>query len=311
MSFEESNIGSRYAKRPRLVTAGGYARSGKGTSMADLKEFLESRHKAVVLIDQGIKFRAMAEVAIGAGEALDSPTTLDDFIGSASAQEDTLTLLDEVGQMDPDEIKSLLYTPALSDAAGKVGKVASSHAVAVGLLRAQVEHAAETEADVVIIDGRSIENYARQFTDEGLAHFVIGWFFKCDPTIAARRSLGLFGDIDEMSDEDRLRLLEETFNISDRNKSDTLRDVDPLREPMRAHHLDLATYSSPDREYTPYKISHDIVSRSNGSMAVVDTSYTTSVEQMTHPVTELSSHALRWNGALSHEDVGIKTVDLV
>ncbi len=296
-------------KVPRIITAGGEARSGKGTSMADLKDFLESLGRSVDLIDQGIKFRAMAAIAIRLGEPLDSPATLDDFLGTARAQEATLDLLEEVSFLDEDELKSLLYIPEVSKAAGKVGGVPSSHDVAVRLLRSQVEQAAEAEADVVIIDGRSIEKYARKFTEEGFARFVMGWYFKCDPAIAARRSLGLFGDIDDLSGEDKLRLLNEAFNISDRNRSDMLRKVDPLHEPVRAFHLDFTEYASAEREFTPYKISHDIMYKSNGGVAVVDTSYTESVDEMTEPVTELSSHALRWHGALSHEDVGIGTIE--
>lgn len=311
MRLVEPDTSEPSFKVPRIITAGGGARSGKGTSMAHLRGSLESRGKTVELIDQGIKFRVMAAVAIGAGEPLDSPLTLNDFIISPNAQDATLSLLDEVARMSEAELKEFLYTTELSKAAGKVGSVESSHEVALGLLRTQVEVAAEDEADVVIIDGRSIEKYARQFTDEGLAHFVIGWYFKCDPAIAARRSLGLFGNIDDMSGEDKLRLLNETFNISDRNSSDTLRPVDPLHEPVRAYHLGFKDYASPDREFTPYKISHDIIHRSAGRMAVVDTSYTSSVKEMTDPVTELSSYALFWNGVLTHEDVGIGTVELV
>jgi cytidylate kinase len=286
-----SSVSSGHAleKVPRIVTAGGLARSGKGTSMENLRQSLENLGRTVELIDQGIKFRVMGAVAIDAKQPLDSPASLDNFLSSGKAQEATLKLLKEVAQMDNTERKARLYTPYISRAAGRVGKVSSSHHTSVGLLRDQVKVAADAGVDVVIIDGRSIE--------------------KCDPAIAARRSLGLFGDVDDMDTATKLELLQETFNISDRNQSDMLRGVDPLREPINAHHLDLLAYDSPDRIYTPYKISHDITYRSAGGMAVVDTSYTHSIEEMTNPVTELSRFALMWQGAISHQDVGIKTID--
>jgi cytidylate kinase len=306
-----SSVSSGHAleKVPRIVTAGGLARSGKGTSMENLRQSLENLGRTVELIDQGIKFRVMGAVAIDAKQPLDSPASLDNFLSSGKAQEATLKLLKEVAQMDNTERKARLYTPYISRAAGRVGKVSSSHHTSVGLLRDQVKVAADAGVDVVIIDGRSIEKYAYEFADEGLARFAIGWYFKCDPAIAARRSLGLFGDVDDMDTATKLELLQETFNISDRNQSDMLRGVDPLREPINAHHLDLLAYDSPDRIYTPYKISHDITYRSAGGMAVVDTSYTHSIEEMTNPVTELSRFALMWQGAISHQDVGIKTID--
>lgn len=296
-------------KMPRIVTAGGWARSGKGTSMEHLRSSLEKLGRSVELIDQGIKFRAMGAVATAAGEPLDSPTTLDAFIRQPKTQAATIALLDEVAAMNRADRDAVLYTPEMSKASGQVGSVASSHEVAIGLLKTQVEAAAEAETNVVIIDGRSIEKYARQFEEEGLAKFVIGWYFRCDPAIAARRSRGLFGPIDEMSLEDRLSLLKETFNISDRNRSDMLRSVDPLRDPVRAYRLDFFEYASPDRIYTPYKISQDIIYQTKEQVAMVDTSYTNCIEDMTGPITELSSYALMFAGALSQADVGMGTIE--
>jgi cytidylate kinase len=291
--------------RTRLVTAGGWARSGKGTSMSHLKGSLESSGKSVALIDQGIKFRAMGIVAIESGEPLDSPATLESFLHTAKAQEATMDVIEEVGMMDEAARKARLYTPDISKASGKVGKVPSAHVIAVRLLRTQVAESVEAETDIVIIDGRSIEKYAKQFDDEGMAKFVIGWFFKCDPAIAARKSLGICGEVEDMGSDDRQSLLSEILNISDRNRSDTLRDVDPLQEPPRAYHLDLLTYGA--EEYgTPYKRAYDILDRHG--LAVVDTSYTNCIEEMTGPVTELSRYALFHRGALTHEDMRIQTI---
>lgn len=286
-----------------IVTAGGWSRSGKGTTMSYLQRELERADQNVVLIDQGVKFRAMAEVALCAGQVLDSPASLNDFISSPEAKKATLAVLDEVALMDEAAIKERLYKPELSKASGKVGKVSSAHAVAVGLLRSQVEGAVESEADIILIDGRSMEKYARQFTEQGLAEFVMGWYFKCDPVIAARRSLGLCDEFEALSTEDRMRLLSETLNISDRNRSDTLRHVDPLREPMTAYHLDLLTYDLPNSD-PPLKRSYDILHR--GGLTVVDTSYTESIAEMTAPITELTKFGLLLKGPLQYKHLGLE-----
>jgi cytidylate kinase len=278
-----------------IITAGGLARSGKGTSMANLKSTLEEADKQVVLIDQGIKFRAMAEVAIRAGQALDGPAELNSFIQSSSAQEAMLSVLSEVATMSDKEKKERLYTPDLSKASGMVGRVASSHTVAVDLLRSQVIEAVESETDVILIDGRSIEKYALEFRDRGIARFGMGWFFKCDTAIAARRSLQIFGEYEDLTTDERNRLLKETLDVSRRNESDTRRTVDPLLEPKGVYHLDLLTYGSPGSDI-PFKRAGDI--RKQRSIAVVDTSYTSALEEMTEPVTDISMRILQFSGVI-------------
>lgn len=298
-------------QRPGIITAGGWARSGKGTSMAHLKAALEDLGRDVAHIDQGLKFRAMTVVADTEGEVTGSPVSLNNFLLTSKAQEATLALLDDIAEMTEAERKALLYSQKISEEVRKVGAVASSHEIAVRLMGEQVARAAEDETDVILIDGRAIEGYARGYDEAGIARFGISWYFKCDPWIAARRSLGLFGDHKAMSPEDRDALLNEVASISDRNRSDMQRAVDPLRDPVRAYELNLFDYASPDREYTPFKISHDIKHRSRDSMAMVDTSYTASIEAMTGPVTELSLFALYHAHILRPEDVGIRTVERV
>lgn len=304
-----ASVGERRPPEPKtgIITASGWARSGKGTSMAHLRASLENMGKHVTHIDQGLKFRAMSVVAAESGEDLDSPALLNSFLQTERAKAETLAILDRVEAMGEAERKALLYSSHVSGEVRKVGAVPVAHEVAVGLMGQQVRDAVDTGTNVILIDGRAIEVYARQYQEEGLARFAIGWYFRCDPKIAAQRSLGIFGDVDAMSAEDKEALLREIFNISDRNRSDMQRTVDPLRDPTRAYELDLLEYASPDRELTPLAISSDIMRRSRGSMVMTDTSYTHSIEEMTYPVTELSKYALHHVGALSHADVGIRT----
>ena len=159
------------------VVSGGQARSGKGTSMRHLQGKLAGVGKKTILIDQGVKFRVMAEVARTSGEPLDSPTTLQSFLSSQRAQAATLAVLAEVATMSEKEKEARLYVPKLSQAAGKVGKVPMAHEIAIDLLRSQVREAVEAETDIVLIDGRSMETHAQQFASEGIARFVSGWYF--------------------------------------------------------------------------------------------------------------------------------------
>lgn len=293
------------SEKPHIVTAGGWARSGKGTTMNKLGGTLEELGKSVEIIDQGIKFRAMGEVVVSRREPLDSPVTLNDFIRRRDIKRATLEVLDEVANMDDAEVKARLYVPEISRAAGRVGSVTSSHEVAVGLLRSQVEIASQSDIDIILIDGRSIEKYAEEFTEDGLAKFVCGWYFKCDPMIAARRSLGMFADIEDLSPEEKQELLLEAMSISDRNRSDTLRKVDPLREPRHAYYLDLSTYSN-FTDGTPFKRGKEVLH--HGGLAVVDTSYTDSIKDMSDPIIEITMFALLHQRALTHADVGIQTI---
>lgn len=270
--------------------------------MTHLKGRLEARNVRTGLIDQGLKFRGMGRAALNMRQPLDSPATLDAFLRTEKAQAATLDLLAEAAAMSDADRKAFLYSPEVSTASGKVGKVQASHAIAVGLLRAEITEAVEAETDVLLVDGRSIEKYARELEKENLVRFVMGWFFKCDPVIAARRSLGIFAPRTELTDEQKIQLFDEAANISDRNRSDTQRSVDPLCEPERAYRLDLSTYGQPE-SLTPHGIAYDTLHR--GGMAIVDTSYTRDVIEMTEPVTAISMMALHHRGPLVAADVGM------
>jgi len=289
-----------------MITAGGWARSGKGTSMLDLKIGLEAIGVGVMLIDQGLKFRAMARVALDMGEPLDSPTTLGAFLGSDATQREVLTLLDRVSRMNEVERRACLYGPEMTSASGKPGRVKASHTIAIGLLEAEVRQAVEAETDVLLIDGRQMEDYARAFARRDLGRFVMGWFFKCDPVVAARRSLGIVAPSEELTLEQKALLFDEAVKISDRNRSDMLRgaDLDPLREPTRAYRVDLAAYGTLG-DSPLYGHAHN-VRHGGAGMALVDTSYTSTVEEMTGPVTAISMMSLYQHGPLLPEDVGMR-----
>jgi hypothetical protein len=271
--------------------------------MEDVTNALFALGKDIKLIDNGLKFRSMGKAALAAGEPIDSPLTLSCFVETDYAQAAAFEILQAAADMNSKEKKAFLYTGDISEASGKIGKLDNIHPITTVLLRTEVETAVEAQKDLIIIDGRSMDKYARIFQDQGLVQFVMGWHFKCDPVIAARRSLQIFGEPDDLSAEQRSALWDEAVRISGRNRSDTLRNVDPLRDPLYPYILDLSTYDQPGSDVL-YKRGHDAL---HHEIAQVDTSYTNAISEMTVPVTAITKFALLHKGYLTHEDVGIKT----
>ncbi len=275
-----------------FITLGGGARTGKGTSGAAIETKLRSEGLSVLSVDQGQKFRAMAVIALQAGEPLDSPSTLDHFLRSPQAQRSALALLTEVPKMSKDDIQGLLYPSKISVASARVARVPTAHQIATDLLQKQIRQGVEDNTDVIMIDGRAIEPYARRYADEqGLGHFVMGWYFTCDPDVAAKRSLGLPPEYRRLPRKTKKQLSEEAARINARNLSDQNRPVDPLRVPQDAYHLDLSTCTRSEA-YDPQNAASVIIHTAN-RMAVVDTTPTQSIEEMTRPVTDVTMAALR------------------
>jgi cytidylate kinase len=235
---------------------------------------------------------------------LDDPVELTTFMQSPATQKSALGLLREVSCMTKEDKNALLYNPAVATASSKIAKVPAAHTIAVGILRQEVQEAVYVDQKVVLIDGRAMEKYGRQFHKERLAVFGLGWYFRCDSSVAAARSLGLAGK-EDLTTEEVLRLHAETAEIRHRNFRDQSRTVDPMREPVRAYRLDLHSYYDEavrDELGTPYKRGRDAVA---AGMVVVDTTSTQSIDEMLGPVVEVSMFALLAKGAVSHEAVGI------
>ena len=287
------------------MTVSGEARSGKGRSVAALSQRLSETGTPNRVIDQGLKFRALAEVAMTAGQPLEDGTALTHFMRSPNTQKSMLGLLDTVRVLSEADKKDLLYNSAVGAASSQIASVSASHEIAVGLLRQEVAQAVEEDQKVVLIDGRAVEKYGMQFEEERLAVFALGWYFRCDSSVAAHRSLGLSGQQD-LTAEQILQVHTETAEIRNRNFRDQTRGVDPLREPARAYRIDLRRYY--DTDYgaevgSPYIRGHDAM---QVRMAMVDTTYTTSVEEMLGPVVEVPMMALLHKGAVTHDAVGVQ-----
>lgn len=274
----------------KVLTFEGEARSGKGTSVRAFNEALGEVGRSVLTIDQGLKFRTLACLALGRNDPellLEDQDYLSEFLIADTTRDDMLSLLGDVAVMPRDKMDALLYTSDISKASGMVGKNPLSHDIAISLLFDQVKVAANNKVDTVLIDGRCMEKYGRRIADEQIAQYVMGFYFRCDAAVAARRTTGIFVDHHKMSVPDRLCLLEEITKISDRNRSDTLRSVDPMREPANSYRLDLSSFDD-----NPEFVDQYTVEALQSGMIALTTTYTKSVEEMTVPVVAIARRAV-------------------
>jgi len=272
----------------KVITFEGEARSGKGTSVRAVQDQLIAEGRSVIVIDQGQKFRVLAKLGIDQGVSLHDQSQITQYLAQPETRPDMLDLLQSIVDMDQPSIDKLLYTQEVSTGSAQIAQNANAHPLAVGLLFDQVRQAAQDGTDTVLVDGRTMEKYARQMAEQKMVQFVLGFYFRCDASIAARRTTGIFVDMDAMSVDEKLTLLEAITKIGDRNRQDTLRDVDPMLEPANAHPLHAAEFDAGNPQYVHQATLDALLS----GMVSMNTSYTRSVEEMTEPVVALATRAL-------------------
>jgi len=273
----------------KLITFEGEARSGKGTSARAVCDVFTTASQTVIYIDQGQKFRAFARLALDRGVSLDDQLAVSAFLQDAGIRKELLQLLALVAKMEEPEVEALLYTQEISEGSAKIGMNAHSQQIIVDVLFDQVRDISKSgDTNMVIIDGRDMIVKARAMQDQGFATFILGFYFRCDAAIAARRTEGIFVDVEDMDADDRLRLLDTILKVSDRNRRDAMRSVHPLREPGNAYALHTIDFRSDDSEYVDAAAR---VAQASGAVSV-DTSYTRNVEEMTAPVIALSKRVV-------------------
>lgn len=263
----------------RIVTFEGGARSGKGTTVRAVARELRSLDHEVLVIDQGLKFRSLAYLAIGKGLDLSRPQVVDEYLQQDTTRHRMMTLLAGVAGMANTERDRLLYTREMSAASAQIGASDFSHPLAVGLMKDQIEDASCRGIHDILIDGRSLEGYALEMQERKLAAHVLSIYFACDSTVAAQRSTGFFGEVYSLSDDQRTTLLKSAHEIIKRNSSDMNREVDPLRAPGDAYVFDFMHFDS-NRE----AVLGDI---RNHKRMYVDTTATQSIDNMTGPMIEV------------------------
>ena len=264
---------------PRLVTFDGEARSGKGTVVQLTKDYLrdECGYK-VMLIDAGQVFRVLVVAATRACVDMDSPDDIDAFLGDEAEAEKCVQLVKDVYHMSKEDRDTLLYTNVVGANSAKIGARPLSQDFKDNLLKKWLRDARLEGYEVVLLDGRALEETGNMLAGEGLCEFILGLYFVCDPIIGARRTLG-YADTpyEQLGNDARVAVDDLVVQINERNHKDRERAVQPVVPPSGA-----PTYSAPD---TP--------SDSSANAIIIDTSPEASKQAMSLPVAKLVAYRLQ------------------
>lgn len=260
---------------PKLITFDGEARSGKGTIVQATKDYLRDvGGYKVMLIDAGQVFRVLVVGAVRAGVDIDDEAALDVFLADDAQAEKCVQLVKDVYHMEKQERDALLYTNEIGANSAKVGARPLSQDFKDELLKKWLRDARAEGYEIVLLDGRTLEQAGRILEHEGLCDFVLGLYFICDPIVGARRTLGYASkSYDELSQTEQHDVDELVVQINERNLKDKTRQVQPIAPPSG-----VAVTALPD---VPRIIS------SGRAMVLFDTSAQMSKTEMTAPVASL------------------------
>jgi cytidylate kinase len=260
---------------PILITFDGEARSGKGTIVQATKDYLRdhSGYK-VMLIDAGQVFRVLVVAASRASVDLDDPAAIDAFLSDDKNVQDCMQLVKDVYHMQKAERDSLLYTNEVGHNSAKIGARPKSQYFKDELLKSWLRDAKVEGFEIVLLDGRALEEVGKMLEDDGLCDFRLGLYFVCDPIVGARRTLG-YADrpYDALSDTEKTSVNELVSQIKARNEADEKRDVRRLVRPAGvgiSHLPDILPNTSTGRP-----------------MYLLDTSKEVSKQEMSEPVIAL------------------------
>jgi cytidylate kinase len=261
---------------PKLITFDGEARSGKGTIVQATKDALRDDHGFnVMLIDAGQVFRCLVVAASRAGVNLDDPTAIDTFLAVDENAEDCTHFVKEVYHMEKAERDALLYTNQVGADSAKIGARPLSQVFKDSLLKKWLRDAHTEGFDIVLLDGRALEETGLMLEKEGLCDFIIGLYFVCDPEVGATRTLGFANrPYADLTDDQRADIDLLVAQIDARNQADRDRSVQPIVRPRGAPVFNLPQI--------------DTIEVTQGRfMATVDTSAEMTKDEMTKPVIEL------------------------
>ena len=221
---------------PKLVTFDGDARSGKGTIVSLVKDYLrDSLHSKVMLIDAGQVFRVLVVMMTEDGVDFDDSVAMDAYLRDAHNQERGVVRVKEVYHMAKADREALFYTPTIGVNSAKVGGRPLSQDFKDSLLRKWLRDARNEGFDTVLLDGRALTEVGGALEREGLCDYVLGLFFMCDPVVSAQRTLGMMPrPYEELDDETRGRVDELMEQIETRNRADRERAVHPVVPPKGA-----------------------------------------------------------------------------
>lgn len=261
---------------PKLITFDGEARSGKGTIVSRVKDCLRDEHGyRVMLIDAGQVFRCLVVAATNRGVDMDDPTAIDRFLGDEESAEACVQFVKAVYHMEKIDRDALLYSSEIGVNSAKIGARPLSQEFKDRLLRKWLRDAGAEGFEIVLLDGRALEEVGKRLEAEHLCTYILGFYFICDPNIGALRTLGFAADqIEALSAQDRKRVEMLASEIVQRNQADAERDVQPIVPPV-----DAPTIKLPD--------STEINMSASRHMAIVDTSAVMTKDQMTDPIERL------------------------
>ncbi|MGB3946280.1 MAG: (d)CMP kinase [Candidatus Saccharimonadales bacterium] len=266
---------------PKLITFDGEARSGKGTIVQLVKDHIRDElGMKVMLIDAGQVFRCLVVAATNRGVDVNDPDAIDTFLGDDTSAEECVQFVKAVYHMQKIDRDAILYTNEVSVGSAKIGARPLSQAFKDELLKKWLRDAGSERYDVVLLDGRALEEVGVRLEAQGLCNFVMGLYFVCDPIVGARRTLG-YADMPYHSlDSERQATVDELVKqIVSRNEADRTRSVQPIVPPASA-----PRYILPD-------IPHATLTDER-FMATIDTSAEMKKDEMASPVITLVSRLL-------------------
>jgi len=265
---------------PRLVTFDGEARSGKGTVVGLVKDYLrdEAGHR-VMFIDAGQVFRVLVVAITRAGVDIDDPEAIDAYLSDATNVTAGTKLVKEVYHMAKQDREALLYTNEVGANSAKVGARPLSQAFKDDLLRKWMHDAGNEGYDVVLLDGRALEETGEMLEREGLCKYVLGLFFVCDPVVSAQRTLGYMPKpYNKLSDDVKTQVDELVRQITVRNNLDRERKVQPVVQPAGA------------QRFTVLDVPESLPHHSPRPMAIIDRSIEVPFDTMALPTAKLIAH---------------------
>ena len=267
---------------PKLITFDGEARSGKGTIVQRTKDVLRDEYGyRVMLIDAGQVFRCLVVAARNRDIDLDDESALDAFLGDDESAESCVQFVKAVYHMEKVDRDALLYSNDISVGSAKVGARPLSQAFKDELLKKWLRDAREEGFEIVLLDGRALEETGTMLESEGLCEFMLGLYFVCDANVGAMRTLGFASrDYDGLSEAQRRDVDRLVAQINERNRADRERPVQPIVPPNGAPTFVLPNI--PDVEQTGERF-----------MATIDTSAKQSKGAMTAPVIRLIASFLK------------------
>jgi cytidylate kinase len=267
---------------PKLITFDGEARSGKGTIVHAVKDYLrDDLGYKVMLIDAGQVFRVLVVAASEAGVDLDSPPAIDAFLSDETQIEKSVQFVKEVYRMSKERRDDLLYAHHIGMASAKVGARPLSQSFKDRLLKKWLQDAHKEGFDIVLLDGRALEEVGMMLEKDGLCQFVLGFYFTSDPVVGARRTLKFATTpYKQLGALEKHQVDELVKQIRLRNHADRERAVQPIIPPKNAK-----KYALPE---VPEQYATD-----GRLMVIFDTSAEMTKERMTRPVARFIGRFLK------------------